>query len=99
MLFRRVPRRHALGFLVATYARNLVLTLTISSKRWFDIIMASDSHLRKRTVEAQPNQGLETQEEEEETPKSRLWLKWGIERTDWDILLASTALKFCLYPA
>ena len=88
----------ALGFLVATYTRSVVPVPAITSKCCLG--MASDSHLRKRTVGAQLNQGLEIPKEEEEIPESsRLWYKWGIERTEWDILLISSALKFCLYPA
>ncbi|KAF5364244.1 hypothetical protein D9756_000732 [Leucocoprinus leucothites] len=58
-----------------------------------------DSHLRKRTTETQSDQDTTIPEEGPPRKAPQSWFKWDIEKTEWDILLASTALKLLLYPA
>jgi alpha-1,3-glucosyltransferase len=60
---------------------------------------ASESKLRKRTTDTQPEKDSTIPEEEPELKVSRSWFKWDIERTEWDILFVSTAFKLLLYPA
>ncbi|KAF9452438.1 glycosyltransferase family 57 protein [Macrolepiota fuliginosa MF-IS2] len=58
-----------------------------------------DSHLRKRTTDTQLEKDSTIPEEEPAPKASRSWFKWDIERTEWDLLLASTVLKLLLFPA
>ena len=50
-------------------------------------------------MEMGPNQASATTEEESSPTPSQFWSSWDIERTEWDILLASTILKLLLYAA
>lgn len=80
---------------------KLSLNLLVLDARNMSRDPLSDSHLRRRNVDSQPEQDLSTSEAEpHRLPKpSPTWFKWDIERAEWNILIVSTMLKLLLFPA